>query len=592
MKQRIALVAVSALTAGVLSVASAPVANAAAAVDGEFTLATENSTTGVAISGAIGGIENARSLGVLNVTGTKKAVASNPTTLTLGGSTTGTILNTAVVAVQISSATLPAVTVVGGTLSGYTGTAGSAANFNGTNTAVASNVTGDKMHILVTPNAGVTSMTISGWTGAGLTALTATTGVLVGTYVLTVSTTALTGSFSAADSAVAITTSATAATITTSVDASTSGILAGNPLFIQMIANNAYGQALTSGTYVATATNGATVNWGALAPSVGVGSATAAGTLSVATLTPGDGTSQLRIDPSQSVTTSTTTVTITHNGTPVTTKTLTFYGEVKKIVIESVKSGVLGSSTAGGGNTATAYAVYSYRDSADGKVPGGAATFNALSATPSISTGVSVRSPSRSVQAAVGGTVITAALSTAIGVGTDGVFAFSCTTTPGATAVSISTTNTVSLATITAPVTVGCYGPIATYTVSTDKASYAVGEIATITIDAKDAFGNPVADNTVLTAASVSVGGGALTAAIAGTELFSAGKRTVQAQMTTAGKFNTVVTLAGSVTSTATTGYAVTDGGVSNAQVLQSIVALIASINKQIQALQKLILRR
>ena len=34
------------------------------------------------------------------------------------------------------------------------------------------------------------------------------------------------------------------------------------------------------------------------------------------------------------------------------------------------------------------------------------------------------------------------------------------------------------------------------------------------------------------------------------------------------------------------------DGSVTNAEVLKSIVALIASINKQIQALQKLILKR
>jgi hypothetical protein len=36
----------------------------------------------------------------------------------------------------------------------------------------------------------------------------------------------------------------------------------------------------------------------------------------------------------------------------------------------------------------------------------------------------------------------------------------------------------------------------------------------------------------------------------------------------------------------------VVDGAVSNAEVLKSIVALIASINKQIAALQKLILKR
>jgi hypothetical protein len=62
--------------------------------------------------------------------------------------------------------------------------------------------------------------------------------------------------------------------------------------------------------------------------------------------------------------------------------------------------------------------------------------------------------------------------------------------------------------------------------------------------------------------------------------------------MTTAGTFNTVVSISGSVTKSATSSYKVTDGAVSNAEVLKSIVALIASINKQIAALQKLILRR
>jgi hypothetical protein len=52
------------------------------------------------------------------------------------------------------------------------------------------------------------------------------------------------------------------------------------------------------------------------------------------------------------------------------------------------------------------------------------------------------------------------------------------------------------------------------------------------------------------------------------------------------------VSISGSVTKSATSSYKVTDGAVSNAEVLSSIVALIASINKQIAALQKLILRR
>jgi hypothetical protein len=596
MKQRIALVAVSALTAGLFSVVSTPAANAAQDTTVEsLWLATQNTATGNAISTAAGGDTAAdRSVGFLALTNTAGTTQVNGTGVLAGVSATAVATSTAKLAFNTDSASRVGVTVTGGTFASVTtedaGGGASNATVGPNNNVLVTSAAGKAVGFVVTPNSGATTMTVSATQGAAVTSIaTAGSGTAIGSWVISVQSTIATDVYSPSLSAVAITTTATAAAITTSVDASTSGVLAGNPLFIQMINKNPYGQALAGGTYVATATNGATVAWGALA---GTGSATAAGSLSVATLTPGDGTDQLRIDPSQSVTTSTTTVTITHNGSPVTTKTLTFYGEVKKIVIESVKSGLLGTSTAGGGSTATAYAVYSYRDSADGKVPGGAATFSALTATSTISTGVSVRSPSRSVQAAVGGTVITAALSTEIGVGTDGVFAFTCTTTPGATSVSISTINTISLATITAPVAIACYGPIATYTVSTDKASYAVGEVATITINAKDAVGNPVADSTVLTAASVSVGGGSLTKAIAGTELFAAGKVTVQAQMTTAGKFNTVVTLAGSTTTTATAGYAVTDGAVSNAEVLKSIVALIASINKQIAALQKLILAR
>jgi hypothetical protein len=596
MKQRIALVAVSALTAGLFSVVSTPAANAAAAsvTLESLWLSTTNSTSGQPAVLAAGGDATVDlSVGFLARSNTIGTIQGTGVGVLAGVTATAVATSTAKLAFNIGSAARAGVTVTGGTITTVSTEAGPTAVLVGpTATTLATSANGKTAGFVVTPNAGATSVTVSATQGAAVVGFaTAASGTAIGSWVISIQATVATDVFSPSLSAVAITTAADAAAITTSVDASTSGITAGNPLFIQIVANNPYAQALAAGTYVATATNGATLAWGGLARA-GTGSATAAGTLSVATLTPGDGSDQLRIDPSQSVTTSTTTVTITHNGTPVTTKTLTFYGEVKTIKIESVKSGLLGTSTAGGGSTATAYAVYSYRDSADGKVPGAAATFSALSATPVVSTGVSVRAPSRSVQAAVGGTVITAALSTAIGTGTDGVFAFTCTTTPGATSVNITTTNAISLATITAPVAIACYGPIATYTVSTDKASYAVGEIATITIDAKDASGNAVADSTVLAAASVSVGGGSLTKAIAGTELFAAGKVTVQAQMTTAGNFNTVVTLAGSTTTTATARYAVTDGGVSNAEVLKSIVALIASINKQISALQKLILRR
>ena len=62
----------------------------------------------------------------------------------------------------------------------------------------------------------------------------------------------------------------------------------------------------------------------------------------------------------------------------------------------------------------------------------------------------------------------------------------------------------------------------------------------------------------------------------------------------TAGNYNLSVVLGAITTDTAkTVAYTIaSDGAVSNADVLKSIVALIASINKQIRALQKLILRR
>ena len=197
------------------------------------------------------------------------------------------------------------------------------------------------------------------------------------------------------------------------------------------------------------------------------------------------------------------------------------------------------------------------------------------------------KAPTSSAAAVTG---IAAAQIADIGSTTSGVLGFDCAKT-GTSTVTIATVNTVTGATITSPVTVSCTTGIDTYTVSTDKAAYRVGEVATITITAKDSTGNLVSDATDMTSGVVSVGGGSLTKAVVAGDLFRKGVITYRAQMTTAGAFNTVVTLPGT-TKSVTAAYTVTDGGVSNAEVLKSIVSLIASINKQIQALQKLILRR
>ena len=460
-----------------------------------------------------------------------------------------------------------------------------ASPFNTSNTAAyRSNGKNPVLAAVVTPNSGATTMTVRAYKGTAITAADVSTGTLLGTWSITIVAAGTTSTFSPALSLVALQTS-TAAQITSSVDASTGSIGAGTPYYIQVIGKNAYSEALAGGSYVATATNGATLNWGDSA----AGATIVAGTLSVATKTP-DGTDQLRIDPASSLTTTSTTVTITHDGLPVATKTMTFYGEAKKIVIEKVVPGT--TSTAIGSNLATAYAIYSYRDSADGKVPGAHANFVATVANSTVPSGASNRQPSRSTGAAGSSASLAAAQVTLIGTLQDGVFAFSCGSTPGKNKGTITHTNAITGTVLTAEAEVGCYGPISTYTVSTDKASYAVGEVATITVEGKDVAGNPVSDAQLLGASTISVGGGTLTKAVGAADVFTAGKAIYKAQMTTAGTFNTVVSIVALVTTSATTSYKVSDGGVTNAEVLKSIVALIASINKQIAALQKLILKR
>ena len=84
-------------------------------------------------------------------------------------------------------------------------------------------------------------------------------------------------------------------------------------------------------------------------------------------------------------------------------------------------------------------------------------------------------------------------------------------------------------------------------------------------------------------------------------DLFADGKITYKFQVgSTTGSFNMVVdlpainavSLTGATAQTIAYKIAASSTEVTNAEVLKSIVALIASINKQIQALQKLILAR
>jgi len=131
---------------------------------------------------------------------------------------------------------------------------------------------------------------------------------------------------------------------------------------------------------------------------------------------------------------------------------------------------------------------------------------------------------------------------------------------------------------------------------------YQPGEIATLTVTGKDVYGNLVNSNDTLGTAGVAIeySFGGLTAITAptGSDTFTSAAGVKQYKFsvgTTEASFVGSFKIAGATDDSAkTVQYKIASGtaSVSNADVLKSIVALIASINKQIQALQKLILKR
>ena len=557
LRKRIALVAVSALTAGLFSVVSAPVANAVVALeDIVFSTKTDliNSSTCTITNTAGYGAKSVRAVNGSVVT-LRRAVGTDATYLAVSGPAV-------VEYARVAAGTTASATVTSTSITDGTAIAGAAG-------------TGDEYGFRLT---GLGTVTITYSSAVNVTPIDYFTITSVASCANNV--------YSPTYSNVSVNADGTDATIATAnVDVATSAT-AGTPLYVRITAKDGYDAGITAGTYIANATNGALVSW-----SAAKGTVASKGTLSSASTTDVNGDLQLRVDPAQYATTSTTVVTITHNTTAVATKSLTFHGEQAKIVIGTVYSGKTSDGDDG-------TVLFTYQDSAGNTVPGSTAAFVAASAGTRITTAASVKAPSTSA-AAIGAVndVIEAKLG---GLSTAGVMTYACGSSAGTADFTITTASTVDANVLTATVKGMCYGGIYTYTVSTDKAAYKIGEVATITIEAKDSAGNPAADSSKLQASSVSVGGGSLTYTLLGTDAagavegFQGGKVTLRAQMTTEGTFNTVVSLSGAATSSATTGYSVSTSStaVSNADVLKSIVSLIASINKQIQALQKLILRR
>jgi len=151
--------------------------------------------------------------------------------------------------------------------------------------------------------------------------------------------------------------------------------------------------------------------------------------------------------------------------------------------------------------------------------------------------------------------------------------------------------------------TVHCGGAIDTYTATLDKTSYKPGDIATLTITAKDANGGAVLYGAT-PGAGFSVALPGMTAVTtpatsdtASDPLAGVWNYTYTVNQDATGSYAGAVKIVVASTSSqynkpATLQYTVATSGVSNADVLSAIVKLIASINKQIAALQKALLKK
>jgi len=284
-----------------------------------------------------------------------------------------------------------------------------------------------------------------------------------------------------------------------------------------------------------------------------------------------------------------TTITFKFNGAVVGTKNVTILGLPAKIVVSDVTVGLQGSTGA---------FKYIVTDSADNRLQSGSGDTPAHGVTTGAVAGVTYAGIVSGAKGTAQTTTSTA------GDGTFDCLAFSAGKSSGSQDIQIGfLVGTTLVKSNTFKATCGSAG-VGSWTASMDKAVYSPGEIATLTITAKDLNGGVVADTAVIGAAfdKISIAGMTIIgAAISSADVFTSGVKTYkyrvdqnegsfvgQAQVTTtsgaATAETTVKTLQYSIKAQS--------GAVTNAEVLKSIVSLIASINKQIQALQELILRR
>ena len=570
-KQRIALVAASALTAGVLSVVSMPVANAAAIAAGNYNLATTATSVNFGIvskTGTTNEVVEMLSTGQLqfNVGAAGVDLASSGDYIKLSISQGSGIFTYADANSGTSTQTLAASgQSIDWTATGSSETAGEDVFFKPTGLG--------KVVILYNKKVGSTVSTVETFT----------------IYVVASSAASISDSLSVGDSfCKLVDTSTNATAVDTSVDTQTTPYTNGSVGYLGFSLRDGYDALLAStGALVATSSSkDAVVAIDADPSSVSTTTAVKAGD--------GDGSgtgsekgAYIAIAQATANKPVTTTVTLTFNGTTVCSRTITILGELA--TLKASTTAAEGLKVQGSGVTGITSAVTDYMvlllayDAAGNRV---------ASSAPTVDSGLSTTVTAFTSQA----------LTSTASAGTSGTgAAWTCASSAsGSTTLVVKTTNASGTSIKSNPFVARCGGTaVYSYAASLDKASYVPGDVATLTITAKDSKGNPVAD-TVSLSTGAGIAGSNMTAVTAPTtaDTFTWGTKTYKFVVgSTEGSYQMSVSLPayaayGATDQTAPYAIKASSATVSNADVLKSIVALIASINKQIQALQKLILAR
>ena len=558
LRKRIALVAVSALGAGLLSVVAVPSANAAAIAAGDFNLSTTAS---------------ADNFGIVSLTGTTDEIAEMLLTgqakfnTTAGGQDLTTSADYTKLAITQGSGlftyadtgNVTSTQAISASGQSITWTATANAQTAGNDVFFKPTATG-KVVIQYTKKVGSTVSTVETFT----------------IFVVASAAASASDVLSVGDSYFARVSSATG-TIATNVDSTTSSVVNGACGYVAFDLMDAYGGDLSTGAVVATSSStDATVTFNASAAA-----ATSTATAVMADTATGDYVAVCQATANKPVTT---TVSVSYNGTLIGTKSITILGQLASLKISTAVADGLAYAPRGS-SSGTHFYVLAY-DEAGKRV--------ATSSTPTVdSAGLNTIV----TNVTVSGTVSSS--STSAPLGTGGYF--TCASDKSGTAtIRVKHVNSLG-ATIYSNTTTARCGGATPYkvTAALDKAVYLPGDIATLTVTATDVAGQPVAD-TATTGTNFAVSGSNMTAVTApsSADTFTWGTKTYKFVVgSTEGSYSMAVSIP------AYAAYGVTDQtvpysiksnstAVSNADVLKAIVSLIASINKQIAALQKALLKK